>query len=54
MTDNIWLINRMEEWNRLLTKHGFGVADYKPGRLGKLAMLPEAAGKIRVVAMVDA
>jgi len=41
----------MEEWNRLLPKDIF--IDSKPGVLGKLGLLPEAAGKIRVVAMVD-
>lgn len=51
MTDNIWVINRMEEWKKLLPKNIF--VDAKPGVLGKLAELPEAAGKIRVVAMVD-
>jgi hypothetical protein len=43
----------MEEWNRLLSKHSFEVDSFDPGTLGKLAMLDEAAGTVRVVAMVD-
>jgi hypothetical protein len=51
LTKNIWLINRMEEWSRLIPKDLF--VDTNPGTLGKLACLDEAAGKIRVVALVD-
>jgi hypothetical protein len=51
MTKNIWLINRMEEWHKLIPRDLF--VDTKPGTLGKLACLDEAAGKIRVVALVD-
>jgi hypothetical protein len=51
MTSNIWMINRMESWSKKIPKDLF--LDTEPGTLGKVACLEEAAGKIRVVALVD-
>jgi hypothetical protein len=51
MTGNIWLINRFDLWNRCIPTSIF--TDTKAGSLGKLGTKEEAAGKIRVFAMVD-
>jgi len=46
----------MEAWNAVINRHRVDKdLQASAGKgLGKLAMLPEAAGKVRVVAMVDA
>lgn len=51
MTGNIWLINRFDLWNRCTPTSVF--ADTVAGTLGKLGTKEEAAGKVRVFAMVD-
>jgi hypothetical protein len=53
LTDNIWLINRLEQWKSSIPGYLFQDFPYRPGYLGKLALLPEPAGKVRVIAMVD-
>jgi hypothetical protein len=51
MTGNIWLINRFNLWNESIPTTMF--IDTQAGSLGKLGTKEEAAGKIRVFAMID-
>lgn len=64
-TGNQWMLNRMESWSKAFVEAGHHVLkiDGKTGQpkvdlsrqsLGKLGLKEEAAGKVRVFAMVDA
>jgi hypothetical protein len=51
MTGSIWVINRIQTWARLVPDHVFD--SVKEGGLGGLGLKEEAAGKVRVFALVD-
>lgn len=59
-TGNQWMLNRMESWTRAFVKAGIiprgrgGLVNLSKLSLGKLGLKEEAAGKVRVFAMVDA
>lgn len=60
-TGNQWMLNRMESWTKAFIEAGHHMGssskpklDLRSQSLGKLGLKEEAAGKVRVFAMVDA
>lgn len=53
MTGNTWVPNRIESWTKGFRSAGAAPIHFDGGSLGKLGLKLEAAGKVRVFAIVD-